>query len=177
MPALVNSRVSWLQATIPQGVPFVVGNLHDPHTVLVERIDTLGTVLEARGLLKSLDDSDLVFMVGAGAIRAFANDGQRICVALYRRGKFVEILEGIFGVVRDSVVSGCHARAPGRRNLPKSGRSAGSIKATERVPRYGLLLELGDVGRTIARRVSHQAGIDPYSCREPENGKTKLSAI
>jgi hypothetical protein len=62
MPALVNSRVSWLQATIPQGVPFVVGNLHDPHTVLAERIDTLGTVLETRGLLKSLDDFDLVFI-------------------------------------------------------------------------------------------------------------------
>src|ERR1700721_249855 len=62
---------------------------------------------------------------------------------------------------------------------PRVGRSAGSIKATERIPRYGLLLELGDVGRTIARRVSHQAGIDPYSCREPEDGKTKtkLSAI
>jgi hypothetical protein len=76
-----------------------------------------------------------------------------------------------------AVVSGCHARAPGRRNLPKSGRSAGSTKATERIPHYGLLLELGDVGRTMARRVSHQAGIDPYSCREPEDGKTRLSAI
>ena len=144
--------------------------------MLAERIDTLETVLEARGLLKSLDDSDLVFTFGAGDIRVFANDGQRICVALYRRGKFVEILEEIFGVVRDGVVSGCHARAPGGRNLPKSGGSAGSIKATERIPRYGLLLELGDVGRTIARRVSHQAGIDPC-CREPEDGKTKLSAI
>jgi hypothetical protein len=79
----------------------VIGNLHDPHTVLAERIDTLGTVLEARGLLKPLDNSDLVFTFGAGDIRVFANDGQRICVALYRRGKFVEILEEIFGVVRD----------------------------------------------------------------------------
>jgi hypothetical protein len=60
--------------------------------VLAERIDTLGTVLEARGLLKSLDDSDLVFTFGAGDIRVFANDGRRICVALYRRGKFVEMV-------------------------------------------------------------------------------------
>ena len=126
MPALVNSRVSWLQATIPQGVPLVVGNLHDTHTVLVERIDTLGTVLEARGLLKSLDDSDLVFMVGAGAIRAFANDGQRICVALYRRGKFVEILEGIFGVVRDGVVSGCHAERLAAATCPRVGGAPGA---------------------------------------------------